>query len=47
MRAEAAEARVRAPSTAEYLDALRACQALGVRPDDDDADWLCFAARPC
>ncbi|MCX4763658.1 MoxR family ATPase [Streptomyces sp. NBC_01275] len=30
--------RERAPSTAEYLDALRACRALGVRPGDPQ--WL-------
>lgn len=39
MRAQAATARERAPSAAEYLDALRACRSLGIRPDDDDPEW--------
>jgi len=39
MREEAKKARQRPPSAAEYLDALRACQSLGVRPDEKDPDW--------
>ncbi len=28
-----------APSTAEYLDTVRACLRLGIKPDNDDAAW--------
>jgi MoxR-like ATPase len=35
VREEAAKQAVRPPSTAEYLDALRACKALGITPDSN------------
>ncbi len=34
-REDARKRAIRGPSTAEYLDALRACRALGIRVDDD------------
>jgi MoxR-like ATPase len=35
VRREAKDKAIRPPSTAEYLDALRACRALRIRPDSD------------
>jgi MoxR-like ATPase len=35
VREEAKKQAIRPPSTAEYLDALRACRALRIRPDSD------------
>jgi MoxR-like ATPase len=31
---------VRKPSTAEFLDAFRACRTVGIRPGDEDERWL-------
>jgi MoxR-like ATPase len=39
-RAEAARLNVRPPSTAEYLDAVRACRTLGIVPGSDRWDQL-------
>jgi hypothetical protein len=39
LRREAEEQEQRAPSTAEYLDAVRACLELGARPDDTAGEW--------
>ncbi|MFJ3659734.1 AAA family ATPase [Streptomyces sp. NPDC090119] len=36
VRDQAGKQDVRRPSTAEYMDALRACRALGIRPGDDE-----------
>jgi MoxR-like ATPase len=38
LRADAAPG-ARKPSTAEFLDAFRACRAYGVTPNPDDATW--------
>lgn len=39
LRAQRKEAGRRAPGTAEFLDALRACLALRIRPDETSAAW--------
>lgn len=41
LRETTGKQRMRAPSTAEYLDALRACRSLGVTVGGDDWDLLC------
>jgi len=39
LRSTANEQRMRAPSTAEYLDALRACRGLGITVANDNPQW--------